>query len=79
MARIEGGHPEGKRFFWRGMEILSSYELEQVVGQIETPEEAQEFLKLYREYTPHADRNIAYVAGRFDYEKMNKIYQLFGI
>jgi hypothetical protein len=52
---------------WKGEEILTTGDLcYKGIDKCDTPEEAQEFMELYRAENDHADENIGYLSGYYD-------------
>lgn len=65
---------------WKGNEIKTIGDLlDKGINQCKTKEEAQEFMRLYREVNPHADENVGYLSGYFPPEEMARIQDWFGV
>jgi hypothetical protein len=65
---------------WKGKELTTIGDLmRDGMEKCETPEEAQEFMKLYRSENQHADQNIGYLTGYYDPEKMLEMQKFFGV
>ncbi len=63
---------------WKGKEIRTNREfMNDGIDQCHSPEEAREFMKLYFEENPHAYSNIGYMAGYYDREKCERIWDWF--
>jgi len=64
---------------WKGRALKTIGDLmTHGIDKCATPEEAQEFMRLYRAETEHADANIGYLSGYYGAEKMRRIQQWFG-
>lgn len=64
---------------WKGHELVTIGDLMTYgIDKCETPEEAQEFMRLYRAESPHADANIGYLSGYYGATTMRRIQQWFG-
>lgn len=61
------------------MKFMNTQELLDKLVQIQTKEEAQQFLNLYEKENPHARINIGYAAGYLSKEQREKVYNLFGV
>jgi hypothetical protein len=65
---------------WKGRELITIGDLMyHGIDACETPEEAAEFMRLYREDSPHADVNIGYLSGYYGHEAMQRIQQWFDV
>lgn len=66
--------------FWKGNELLSYGDImTKGIDCCDTREEAQEFMRLYREENEYADANIGYLSGYCSPERMAEIQELFGV
>ena len=64
---------------WKGHDLITIGDLMyHGIDKCETPEEAQEFMRLYRADSPHADVNIGYLSGYYGATDMRRIQQWFG-
>ena len=64
---------------WKGRELKSMGDLMDGVKRCDNREEAQEFMRLYEQESPHARANIGYMAGYFSSEEADQIYDWFGV
>ena len=64
---------------WKGYNLETMGEILKAVVACETREEAKEFMKLYRAFTPHADSNIGYGIGYYDQETVKRINDWCGV
>ena len=65
---------------WKGEAIKTSRDLmDKGIDKCSTPEEAQEFMALYRVECPYADINIGYMSGYYGPAKMRQIQEWFGV
>jgi len=63
---------------WKGEELKTTGDLcYKGIDKCDTPEEAQEFMRLYRAENEHADENIGYISGYYDPENMRRIQEWF--
>ncbi|MHB1778002.1 MAG: hypothetical protein ACYCU7_18770 [Acidimicrobiales bacterium] len=58
---------------WRGKDLNTVGDLLDAVCKCGSREEAQEFMRLYRAETTHADANIGYISGYCDGGTMQRI------
>lgn len=63
---------------WQGRVITVYGDLIDAVIRVGTPEEAQEFMSVYRQATPHADDNIGWMIGDVDRDVGKRIIEWFG-
>ena len=69
-------------FEWRGQRVETFGDLGAMVVRIcrdGDREEAAEFMAAYREVTAHADINVGYLAGYYDSETAQQIWDWFGV
>jgi hypothetical protein len=66
-------------FTWKGKTLTTTGHIMDAVNEINSPEEARQFMSAYRKATPHADENIGYMSGYFSSEKMKQIQQWFEV
>ena len=65
---------------WKGRELNTVGDIiRHGVYKCDTPEEAQEFMRIYRAECPHADRNIGYLSGYHSQKEMRRIQEWFGV
>jgi hypothetical protein len=65
---------------WKGKELKTIEDLMWYgIDQCESPEEAQEFMRQYRQENPDADSNVGYISGYYSSEEMERILQWFGV
>jgi len=65
---------------WKGQELITSGDLmNKGINKCDTPEEAQEFMRLYRAESSYADANIGYLSGYYGPETMQRIQEWFGV
>jgi len=65
---------------WKGNELKTAGDLmDKGIDRCDTPEEAQEFMKLYRAENEFADKNIGYLSGYYSPDKMAEIQKWFGV
>jgi hypothetical protein len=65
---------------WKGRELNTIGDLmTHGIDKCDTPEEAQEFMRLYEAENPHARDNIGYLAGYYSTEKKHQIFEWFGV
>jgi len=66
-------------FIWKDKEIETFGDLASAVVSCKTREEAQEFMAVYRAIDgENADGNVGYLAGYYDRETAQKIWDWFG-
>ena len=63
--------------FWKGKELKTMGDIMQIIEKCDSPDEAQEFMNIYRSENPYADKNIGYISGYFDNKTMARIQSLF--
>ena len=64
---------------WKGKELRTIGDLMTYgINKCATPEEAQEFMRIFRAETEHADANIGYLSGYYGSDDMRRIQQWFG-
>ena len=65
---------------WKGQELLTIGDLCRLgIDKCDTPEEAQEFMRLYRIENEYADQNIGYLSGYYGMDDMQRIQEWFGV
>jgi hypothetical protein len=65
---------------WKGEELRTIGDLmNKGIDRCDTPEEAQEFMRLYRAENEHADENIGYLSGYYSPERAQQIREWFGV
>ena len=64
---------------WKGKELKTMGEIGNVIDNIFTKEEAQEFMEIYRSENKHADDNIGFLSGYYPPEDAKRIKVLFGV
>ena len=65
---------------WKGQELTTIGDLCTFgIEKCDTPDEAQEFMRLYRTENTHADENIGYLSGYYGPETMRRIQEWFGV
>jgi hypothetical protein len=64
---------------WQGKELKTLGDILDAVTKCATREEAQEFMRQYREFTPHAAENIGYLGGYCSDETNMRIQDWFGV
>ena len=65
---------------WKGEDLVTIGDLmAKGIDCCETREEAQEFMRLYRQDSPHADVNIGYLSGYYGATEMRRIQDWFGV
>jgi hypothetical protein len=66
--------------FWKGEELVTIKDfLTKGINCCESPEEAQEFMRLYRRENPRADENIDFMSCYYPVEEMKRIQSWFGV
>lgn len=60
---------------WKGKKIRTVGELGNALCALESPEEAQEFMRAYQAVNAHAYANVGYVSGYYDRETMVRIQE----
>jgi hypothetical protein len=67
--------------FYKGKEIKTIRDIMDIIDEVKTPEEAEEFMNAYREDVGKrvADSNIGYLSGYYPQEDMIRIQKLFGV
>lgn len=60
-------------FVWKERDIVTMGDLGEVLVGLESPEEAHEFMEMYRKRTPHAAQNVGYIAGYYDIDTAQRI------
>lgn len=64
---------------WKGQELVTIGDLMgKGIDKCDGPEEAQEFMRLYRAENPYADENIGYLSGYYGTDDMRRIQEWFG-
>ncbi len=65
---------------WKGKELNTIGDVMKFgIDKCETFEEAQEFMKLFRADTEHADANISYLGSYYGAEKAKRLKEWFGV
>lgn len=65
---------------WKGQELSTIGDLmRNGIDKCDNPEEAQEFMHLYRAENEYADQNIGYLSGYYGPDKMRRIQEWFGV
>jgi len=65
---------------WKGQQIVTLGDLmERGIDQCATPEEAREFMRLYRDENVYAATNVGYVAGYYSSLERKRIQEWFGV
>lgn len=65
---------------WKGQELSTLGDLmRKGIDKCANPEEAQEFMRLYRVENEYADENIGYLSGYYDSDNMRRIQEWFGV
>lgn len=64
---------------WKGIEVVTIRDLAYAIEACESREEAQEFMRLYREETEHADANVGYMSGYYTPETADRIRDWFDV
>jgi len=65
---------------WKGQELLTIGDLCRLgIDKCNSPEEAQEFMRLYRIENEYADQNIGYLSGYYGRDDMRRIQEWFGV
>ena len=65
---------------WKGKKLITIGDLmEHGIDACETPEEAREFMRIYRREEVHADANIGYLSGYYDSKNMRRIQEWFQV
>lgn len=65
---------------WKGVELITIRDLmEHGVDKCDTPEEAAQFMALYRSENKYADANIGYLSGYYGATEMKRIQKWFGV
>jgi len=65
---------------WKGQKISTIGDLMyKGIDKCDSPEEAQEFMRLYRVENEYADQNIGYLSGYYGSENMHRIQKWFEV
>ena len=64
---------------WKDREMTTLGDLMWGMSNCDNPEEAQEFMRLYRAENEYADQNIGYLTGYCGPEEMRRLQELFGV
>lgn len=64
---------------WKNREIKTYRDLVWAVDNCDAPEEAKEFMMLYRNIDKHANDNIGYLAGYYSRDVAERIYAWFEV
>ena len=65
---------------WKGRQLTTIGDLMMHgIDACNSPQEAREFMVLYREETPHAAANIGYLSGYYDHKNMRRIQDWFQV
>lgn len=65
---------------WKGHELRTHGEYTNALAELQTKEEAAEFVRLAREENPeHADKNLGYLTGYLSVEEGERIRELINI
>lgn len=62
-------------FTWKDKEIRTHGDMMRALQDLESREEAREFMKVYSAHNVHAYQNVGYAAGYFDRETAQRIYE----
>lgn len=62
-----------KSFTWKDQEISTHGDMMNALANLESREEAQEFMKVYSAHNVHAYQNVGYAAGYFSRDDMDRI------
>lgn len=62
---------------WKGKKVETYGDIMEVITSVKTPEEAAEFMALYRVENEYADNNIGYLCGYLDPKEGQKKLELF--
>ncbi len=63
---------------WKDEELKTAGDLmKKGIEKCDTPEEAQEFMRLFKAENPYAEENIGYISGYYDTEEKQRIQEWF--
>jgi hypothetical protein len=66
-----------KPLVWKGEALNTFGDIMRAVDAVASAEEAQEFMAVYRDVTPHAAANIGYMSGYYDRATRRRIQEWF--
>lgn len=64
---------------WKGRELATIGDLSDAMEACKTREDAQAFMAAYRAENEHADVNIGYLTGYYDWETADRMRDWFGV
>lgn len=65
---------------WKGEDLITIGDLMyKGIDRCDTPEEAKQFMELYRKENQFADENIGYLSDYYNVSEMKRIQKWFGV